>query len=79
MIVSYQFNAGAIASILSGTVTTLLWKEAAFIKNIVPENIYSNMDEVLPAITISTVLLVVVSLFGPGQKKSHNRKAHRTN
>ena len=42
---------GAIVSILTGTVTTLLWKEAGFIRNIIPANIYNNMDEVLPAIT----------------------------
>ena len=54
---------GAVASILTGTVTTLLWKEADFIQNIIPKNIYNNMDEVLPAITLSVVSLVVVSLF----------------
>ena len=53
---------GAVASILTGTVTTLLWKEADFIQNIIPQNIYNNMDEVLPAITLSVVSLVVVSL-----------------
>ncbi len=53
---------GAIVSILTGTVTTLLWKEAGFIRNIIPANIYNNMDEVLPAITLSVVSLVVVSL-----------------
>ncbi|MDE0586968.1 MAG: sodium:solute symporter family protein [Candidatus Marinimicrobia bacterium] len=54
---------GAVASIITGTVTTLLWKEAAFIQTIIPQNIYNNMDEVLPAITLSVVSLVVVSLF----------------
>jgi Na+/proline symporter len=53
---------GAIVSILTGTVTTLLWKEAGFIRNIIPANIYNNMDEVLPAITLPVVSLVVVSL-----------------
>jgi len=53
---------GAVVSILTGTVTTLLWKEAAFIQKIIPQNIYNNMDEVLPAITLSVVSLVVVSL-----------------
>ena len=53
---------GAIVSILTGTATTLLWKEAGFIRNIIPANIYNNMDEVLPAITLSVVSLVVVSL-----------------
>ena len=53
---------GAISSILVGTLTTLLWKESSFIKNIVPINIYGNMDEVLPAITFSVVSLIIVSL-----------------
>jgi len=43
-------------------VTTLLWKEAEFIKNIIPSNIYNNMDEVLPAITFSIISLILVSL-----------------
>ncbi|MBC8346042.1 MAG: sodium:solute symporter family protein [Candidatus Marinimicrobia bacterium] len=55
-------KAGAVASIITGTVTTLLWKEATFIQKIIPANIYNNMDEVLPAITLSVVSLVVVSL-----------------
>ena len=54
---------GAIASILTGTLTTLLWKESTFIQNIVPGRIYGTMDEVLPAITLSIISLVVVSLF----------------
>jgi hypothetical protein len=29
---------------VSGTVTTLLWKEADFIRAIVPEGIYNTMD-----------------------------------
>jgi len=55
-------KAGAVASIVTGTVTTLLWKEATFIRDIIPANIYNNMDEVLPAITLSVVSLVAVSL-----------------
>ena len=53
---------GAIASILVGTLTTLLWKESSFIMNIIPDKIYGNMDEVLPAITFSVISLVLVSL-----------------
>ena len=53
---------GAIASILVGTLTTLLWKESSLIMNIVPDEIYGNMDEVLPAITFSVISLVLVSL-----------------
>ena len=59
---------GAIASILVGTLTTLLWKESSFIMNIVPDDIYGNMDEVLPAITFSVISLVLVSLLT--QKKN---------
>ena len=53
---------GAIASILAGTLTTLLWKESTFIQNIVPGRIYGTMDEVLPAISLSIISLVIVSL-----------------
>lgn len=55
-------KAGAVMSIITGTVTTLLWKEATFIRDIIPTNVYNNMDEVLPAITLSVFSLVVVSL-----------------
>ena len=53
---------GAVASIVSGTVVTLLWKEARFVQNLIPANLYGNLDEVLPAITISVISLVGVSL-----------------
>jgi len=59
---------GAITSILVGTLTTLLWKESSFIMSIVPDEIYGNMDEVLPAITFSVISLVLVSLLT--QKKN---------
>jgi len=55
-------KAGAIASIIGGTTMTLIWKEAAFIRNIIPENIYSNTDEVLPAIFVSILCLIVFSI-----------------
>lgn len=55
-------RAGAIASIVTGTVTTLIWKEATFIREIIPIKLYNNMDEVLPAITFSIIALVGVSL-----------------
>ncbi len=55
-------SVGAIASIISGTAMTVLWKEAAFVQKIVPEGIYGATDEVLPAITVSVVCLVVFSL-----------------
>ena len=54
---------GAICSILSGAMTTLIWKESDFIEKIIPSQIYSNLDEVLPAITISLLSLILVSLF----------------
>ena len=59
---------GAILSISSGTVTTLLWKEAGFIQNLIPSTIYSNIDEVLPAITVSVVGLVIGSILFPDEK-----------
>ena len=55
-------SAGAVSSILSGTLMTLLWKEDGFIRACVPAEIYSNVDEVLPAITVSVLCLIVVSL-----------------
>ncbi len=54
---------GAITSILVGTLTTLLWKESDFIRIIIPDGIYNNMDEVLPAIALSVFSLVIVSVF----------------
>jgi len=56
---------GAILSISTGTVTTLLWKESAFIQKIIPGTFYGNVDEVLPAITISIFALVLGSRFFP--------------
>ena len=54
---------GAIASIICGSVMTLIWKEAEFIQNWLPEKIYSGVDEVLPAIVLSVLSLVIVSKF----------------
>lgn len=53
---------GAITSIIVGTLTTLLWKESSIVKALIPNNIYNNMDEVLPAIAFSVMSLVLVSL-----------------
>jgi Na+/proline symporter len=50
---------GAISSILAGTVTTLLWEEV--IKGHLPSEI-AKLDAVLPAITLSVICLIVVSL-----------------
>jgi len=59
---------GAILSISSGTVTTLLWKEAGIIQNLIPTSIYSNIDEVLPAITVSVLGLILGSILFPDNK-----------
>ncbi|MHC4435223.1 MAG: sodium:solute symporter family protein [Planctomycetota bacterium] len=53
-------KAGAVSSILAGTVTTLLWGE--LIKDRLPDQV-AELDAVLPAITLSVVCLIVVSLF----------------
>ena len=65
-------SAGAVSSIASGTLVTLLWKEADFIKNLVPVEIYASFDEVLPAIFVSIVCLVGVSLLTKPQDSSDN-------
>ncbi len=52
-------KAGAITSILAGTVTTLLWGEV--IRDRMPAQL-SELDAVLPAITLSVICLIVVSL-----------------
>ncbi len=55
-------SAGSISSILAGTVTTLLWKEAPFVKNIIGPEWYGSIDAVLPAIGMSVLCLFLVSL-----------------
>ena len=52
-------TAGAISSILAGTVTTLLWEEV--IKVHLPTEL-AKLDAVLPAITLSVICLIAVSL-----------------
>jgi len=54
-------RAGAVASILTGTIITLLWSEAKFIHDLLPASI-SDLDAVLPAITLSVFALIIVSL-----------------
>jgi SSS family transporter len=61
-------SVGAVASIISGTTMTLLWKEVSWIKNIFPEQFYNSVDEVLPAILISVLALIVGSLVFPDKK-----------
>ena len=53
---------GAIASIALGTITTIVWKESTFIEKIISPAIHSNIDAVIPAITLSMVSLIVVSI-----------------
>jgi len=52
-------KAGAITSILAGTITTILWGE--YIKDIMPSS-FAQIDAVLPAITVSVLALFLVSL-----------------
>ncbi len=52
---------GAIASIASGTVVTLAWKEMRFLRRWLPASIME-LDAVLPAIALSVAALIVVSL-----------------
>lgn len=54
---------GAVASILAGTVVTLLWKEVPALWTWLPSSIYGSVDEVLPAICCSVMALVGVSLY----------------
>jgi len=58
---------GAISSILAGTVTTLLWEE--FIKAYMPAEI-AKLDAVLPAITLSVICLIIVSLRTTNKEKT---------
>ncbi len=52
-------KAGAIASILTGTAVTLVWSEV--VVDHLPANL-AGLDAVLPAITLSVLALVGVSL-----------------
>lgn len=58
---------GAISSILAGTITTLLWEEV--IKVHLPAEI-AKLDAVLPAITLSVICLIVVSLCTNNKEKA---------
>lgn len=62
-------RAGAVSSILSGTVVSLVWEEVRFIREALPEAI-SGLKAVLPAITISLLCLIVVSLLSKDQRTS---------
>ncbi|NQT13365.1 MAG: sodium:solute symporter family protein [Planctomycetes bacterium] len=54
-------KAGAITSILAGTVVSLVWSEVDIVRDALPPSI-AELDAVLPAITVSVACLVVVSL-----------------
>jgi len=60
---------GAIASIVSGTVTALAWEEMGFITDSLPAYM-SDLDAVLPAITVSVAALILVSLMTKKNKKA---------
>jgi Na+/proline symporter len=62
-------KAGAIASILSGTAVALLWSETDFIHELLPRAV-SDLDAVLPAITISVICLIAVSLLTKKEEKT---------
>ena len=54
-------KAGAISSIVTGTAVTLLWSEVDVVRNSLPGGL-ADLEAVLPAITLSVIILVVVSL-----------------
>lgn len=54
-------KAGAISSILAGTVTSLVWGEVDVLRQRLPLAV-SELDAVLPAVSASVLCLVVVSL-----------------
>ena len=58
---------GAISSILAGTITTLIWEE--IIKGHLPHEV-AKLDAVLPAITLSVISLIVVSLLTKDEGKT---------
>jgi Na+/proline symporter len=72
---------GSIASILSGTIIALVWAEAGFIQGLLPQAVAdliqrmvpaaaSELDAVLPAITVSVFCLIVVSLLTSNKETS---------
>ena len=63
-------KAGAVSSIVTGTVVTLLWSEADVIRNSLPGGL-AGLDAVLPAITLSVIMLVVVSLLTSKKEQPH--------
>ena len=68
-------KAGSITSILAGVIVAIVWSEANFIQESLPAAI-SDLDAVLPAITLSVLLLIVVSLLT--QKKTTRARAEES-
>jgi len=54
-------KAGAVTSILAGMVVSLVWSESKWLHDLLPAEV-AELDAVLPAITVSVVCLIVVSL-----------------
>jgi Na+/proline symporter len=80
-------KAGAITSILAGTLVSLAWSELDFVRRALPPAI-SGLDAVLPAITVSVLCLIAVSLLtrnpeasqrdGSGKIRPHHPHQTRT-
>lgn len=54
---------GAVSSIASGTVITIVWKAIADAQPEGSQSIFASLDPVLPAIGVSILCLIVVSIF----------------
>lgn len=67
---------GAVASIVVGAVVSLVWSEAAVIRESLPPAV-SDLDAVLPAITASVVCLVAVSLLTRNPSEQSREKTNR--
>lgn len=65
---------GAIASICAGAMVTLGWNESGFAERYLPAAV-ADLDAVLPAITLSVTMLVVVSLMtSPSNNRPPNEQ-----
>lgn len=65
---------GAITSMAAGMITTLLWSETTIIQLALPRVFYEGVDEVLPAISVSIISLIVVSLMTQPKTVNHEAK-----
>jgi solute:Na+ symporter, SSS family len=68
---------GAIASIIGGTLTTLLWKETPFIQSVFP--FLTGFDEVLPAISVSVICLIGFSWIPTGLREPQKNNEVKSN